>query len=333
MDAEGFRRDLTQWFLKEGKDYPWRRTNDPWAILVSEIMLQQTTVQTIERRFLPWLEQFPTPISLAEASEAEILRSWEGLGYYRRVRNLQKAAQGIVVHHGGQVPSSFAELRALPGIGDYTAAAVASFAFHQAEPLVDANVARIFARLFDDETPVDSPTGVKILRARAELLLDKTQPHAYNSGLMELGQTYCKKIPQCLLCPVQKYCTTTRATDLPAKVGKPDIVMLTEHALFYLHEGKLLLARPKDQRRVGFLRLPLRKEGDADLREATPVATHRYGITHHRITQHIVRPVHAPRIREDESLVPLNELDSLPLASPDRKILKKILCSSNDALE
>lgn len=326
FSPEEFRRLLVTWFQKEGKDYPWRKTNDPWAILVSEVMLQQTTVPTILNRYEAWMKQFPTPSALAEADEAAVLRSWEGLGYYQRVRNLRKTAQALVSEYNGQLPASAEELRQLTGIGPYTAAAVASFAFHLPEPLVDANVARVFSRLFDDDTPVDSPLGVKITAERAAALMDRDHPHAYNSGLMELGQNYCKKVPECLLCPVRPVCTTTRAADLPVKLPKKQAVLVTENALFSLDskKGVLLAKTESGRRREGLWRLPLRSP--EELGSSNKIASHKFNITHHKVTQHVYSPENSSfPAKENEQWISLDNLNDIPLASPDRKILNKLL--------
>ena len=329
FSAEKFRKDLVEWFLREGKDYPWRKTRDPWAILVSEVMLQQTTVPTILNRYENWLEQFPTPAALAGADEAAVLRSWEGLGYYQRVRNLRKTAIALTESHGGVMPSSLEELRTLPGIGPYTASAVASFAFHLPAPLVDANVSRVFARLFDDDTPVDSPEGIRRTAARAELLLDHDHPHAYNSGLMELGQNYCKKTPECLLCPVRSCCTTRRAADLPVKLPKRETVLVTEYALYARNSrGDVLLARTEGgRRREGLWRLPHR-EVSLLKSKGGEILTHRFNITHHKVTQHVYTlPEAEVRLAGGEEWIPLSGLDSHPMPSPDRKALNKLLKS------
>lgn len=326
FSVETFRRLLVSWFRKEGKDYPWRRTTDPWAILVSEIMLQQTTVPTILNRYETWLQQFPTPHALAAADESAVLRSWEGLGYYQRVRNLQKTAKALVEQYDGQLPGSAEALRNLTGIGPYTAAAVASFAFHLPEPLVDANVSRVFSRLFDDDTPIDSPAGIRTTAARAALLLDREHPHAYNSGLMELGQNYCRKTPECLFCPVASVCTTRRAADLPVKLPKKEQVLVTEYALFSRRQdGSLLLARTAGgRRREGLWRFPLREKAETEgLKKA---ATYKFNITHHKVTQHLFHiPAQDVLLRENEQWIPAGELPNIPLASPDRKMVEKLL--------
>jgi len=205
-DPSAFQHALTNWFQLEGKKYPWRETTDPWHILISEVMLQQTQVATVLNKnfFTNFIHKFPTPQSIAKASEQEILSAWEGLGYYRRVRNLQKAAIAICDLHAGIFPTDYNEILALPGIGKYTAGAVSSFAYDLPQPIVDANVARIFSRLFDYQQRVDSNQGQKQLWKWAESLLSKKQPRIYNSSLMELGQQVCSnKAPKCNACVIK----------------------------------------------------------------------------------------------------------------------------------
>lgn len=163
FDIRAFRNALVEWFRREGKDYPWRRTTDPWHILVSELMLQQTTIPTVLGRYERWMRQFPTPGHLASVDEQTALRSWEGLGYYRRVRSLQAIAREIVHEFGGEFPDNPEGLKRLPGIGPYTSGALLSFAFNKAAPIVDANVARVLARIDNYSVPVDSTEGLKYL--------------------------------------------------------------------------------------------------------------------------------------------------------------------------
>lgn len=162
FDIQAFRNALVEWFRREGKDYPWRRTEDPWHILVSELMLQQTTIPTVLGRYELWMHRFPTPHHLAAVDEQTALRSWEGLGYYRRVRSLQAIAREIVTSFGGTFPSDKEGLKKLPGIGPYTSGALLSFAFNKPAPIVDANVARVLSRIDNYSTAVDSTEGTEI---------------------------------------------------------------------------------------------------------------------------------------------------------------------------
>ncbi|MEC8942749.1 MAG: A/G-specific adenine glycosylase, partial [Verrucomicrobiota bacterium] len=192
-NVRAFRRALLRWFDQCGADYPWRRTTDPYAILVSEVMLQQTTIGAViqNRRFERFLEEFPDLRALAGASESELLRSWEGLGYYNRVRNLQKTARTILETHGGVFPADPSVLESLPGIGRYTAGAVASFAFDHPAPIVEANITRVLSRLFSYREPIDTPDSRSQLWSWAEALLPPCNARAFNSAFMELGQSHC----------------------------------------------------------------------------------------------------------------------------------------------
>ena len=182
-----FREKLLAWYDANKRDLPWRRTQDPYKIWISEIMLQQTRVDTVipyYKRFLDW---FPTIEDLANAQEEKLLKAWEGLGYYSRVRNMQKAAQQMMENHGGVFPSSYEEISKLKGIGPYTAGAIASIAFGLPEPAVDGNVMRVLARLFEVDYDIGVPTNRKIFQAMMEILIDPAQPGDFNQALMDLG--------------------------------------------------------------------------------------------------------------------------------------------------
>ena len=323
--AQEMAQALVDWFATQGRDYPWRRTTDPWAILVSEIMLQQTTIPTVLGRYERWMQQFPTPAALAAATEEEALRSWEGLGYYRRVRALQAAAKSIVEHHGGNFPSTEAGIRALPGIGDYTVGAVLSFAFNQPAPLVDANVSRVFARLFNDPTPVDSPAGRKQHWKLAAEMVHPTNPRAYNSAIMELGQTICTGgKPDCLLCPLRPWCRAEHPEALPVKLPKKEITAVEHHDIFQLTEAGLLMEKQSGgKRHEGMYRLPRRSaEHCATLPH---LADQKYSITRYKVTRHLFRAIGNEPSLPGEEFIPLSRLDDTPMASPDRKIIRQFL--------
>ena len=319
-----FAQLLVDWFNTHGKDYPWRCTTEPWAILVSEIMLQQTTIPTVLARYEAWLQQFPTPAALAAADEATALRSWEGLGYYRRVRALRAAAIAITEQHGGRFPTAEAAIRALPGIGDYTAGAVLSFAFNRPAPLVDANVSRVFARVFNDNTPIDSPAGRKKHWAWAAQLVHPTNPRAYNSAIMELGQTICTTgKPSCLLCPIRELCTATTPEVLPAKLPKKETLHTEHHDLWCLTEQGLLLEKQADgKRHEGMYRLPQRPPAQV---EGLPLlTTQKYSITRYKVTRYLYdAPLATPQ--GAETFIPLADVPGIPMASPDRKMILKLL--------
>lgn len=182
-----FREKLLVWYDVHKRDLPWRRTQDPYKIWISEIMLQQTRVDTVIPYYERFLDWFPTVADLAQAPEEKLLKAWEGLGYYSRVRNMQKAAQQIMENHGGVFPSSYEEISKLKGIGPYTAGAIASIAFGLPEPAVDGNVMRVLARLFEVDYDIGVPTNRKIFQAMMEILIDPTRPGDFNQALMDLG--------------------------------------------------------------------------------------------------------------------------------------------------
>lgn len=282
-DPGAFQRGLIDWFDAEGRDYPWRRSRDPYAILVSEIMLQQTQVATVLGRgyYQRWLERFPDVETLAAAPEPELLRHWEGLGYYNRARHLQKAARAVVGEHGGRFPDTLEGLLSLPGVGRYTAGAVLSFAWDRPAPIVDGNVARVLARIFDCRDPIDVPASKDQLWRWAEALLPPDRARSYNSALMELGQRLCNRSgPACHRCPVASCCATREPNRLPVKSAARGTVLVTERAWLALHEGRILLEQEAGGRRRGLWRLPLAGEDDPP----GPVLLRtRYAITHHRV--------------------------------------------------
>ncbi|MBC8316665.1 MAG: A/G-specific adenine glycosylase [Desulfobulbaceae bacterium] len=206
MSPSDFSRKLLAWYGKNRRDLPWRKTKDPYSILVSEIMLQQTQVDRVKEYYLRWIHEFPDISSLASADEEKVLTLWEGLGYYSRARNLHKTS--IQLNSTGKnVPDSIEGLTSLPGIGPYTAAAVMSIAFNRDEPLVDANVERVFSRFFDVNHPVKSREAQDIFWKKAKQLLPSGQAGEYNQALMELGALICLKTnPLCDSCPVQDGC-------------------------------------------------------------------------------------------------------------------------------
>lgn len=322
--TNAFQGSLLAWFRENAKPHPWRQTTDPWAILISEIMLQQTTVASVlaNRRFEKFLSEFPNIQAIAAAPEAQILRAWEGLGYYNRVRNLQRAALAVISDFGGTFPKDAAALATLPGVGPYTAGAVSSFAFDQPAPIVDGNIARVLSRLLDEAQPIDSTPGQKIIWAAAAALLDHKSPRLFNSALMELGQTICSpRNPTCHLCPVSDFCQTSDPETLPNKKPRKKFVPVEEHALLWVEGGKILLSPGDDSRRKGFWKLPLRSAEDCAHLE--PISSHRYVITHHKVTLSLYRQK-PQSIRKGEVYHPLSEVDSLPIATPIRKILKAI---------
>jgi A/G-specific adenine glycosylase len=226
VDLASIRRLLLQHYDAHARDLPWRRTRDPYAIWVSEIMLQQTRVDTVLAYYDRFLTRFPTPQALARASEDEVLASWSGLGYYRRARLLHSGVRDVVARYGGEVPREADARRALPGIGRYTAGAIGSIAFDLPEPLVDGNVARVLSRLFAVDTPPERSDTLARLWQLAEALVRGERPGALNQSLMELGAMICRKLaPRCETCPVAAHCQARiqgRVAELPLAKKRVD---------------------------------------------------------------------------------------------------------------
>jgi len=207
-----FQRRLLEWYRRHGRDLPWRRTRDPYAILVSEVMLQQTQVQRVLLYYEKFLHRYPTLEELASADELEVRETWEGLGYYSRARNLQRATQQIVEEHEGRFPKQIKELTALPGIGPYTAGAVLSFAFHRDAAILDTNAARVLTRFF--ALPSEQQTN-RLLWQVAHQVTPAGQAHQFNQAIMDLGATICiARAPRCTKCPVRSVCHNIRRADL-----------------------------------------------------------------------------------------------------------------------
>ncbi|HZE12682.1 MAG TPA: A/G-specific adenine glycosylase, partial [Chthoniobacterales bacterium] len=242
-----FSSALLAWYRKNSRDLPWRRTTDPYAILVSEFMLQQTQVATVIPYYDEWLRRFPTIAALAATGEDEVLHSWQGLGYYSRARNLRAAAIAISQKQGGRFPRSPDSIRDLPGVGRYTANAVATFAFNQSVPLVEANIARVLSRLFDLQTPIDTTPGREQLWSYAAQLLPRRNPRKYNSALMELGALVCGARPKCGVCPVRRFCRTTAPLQLPRKKPRRALELRTENHTFVTRRGRVLLEQSTDR--------------------------------------------------------------------------------------
>jgi A/G-specific adenine glycosylase len=284
-------------FARVQRDLPWRRTRDPYAIWVSEIMLQQTRVATVIPYWERWMAKFPTVSALAGAPLDDVLAAWAGLGYYSRARNLHAGARAVDARFGGALPSCAAELREVPGIGPYTAGAIASIAFGERAPLVDGNVARVLARVFGIEDDIKSTAGHKALWSAAGELMralpETAAPGALNQGLMELGATICTAAqPRCLACPLARECAaarTGRQDELPvvaARKKASELPLLARTLVWSERAGEIVLARRTPQGLFGGLwELP-----PLDIAEAmgvavdrAPVAFHEQVLTHRRL--------------------------------------------------
>jgi A/G-specific adenine glycosylase len=344
-----FRRRLLTWFRRQARDLPWRASRDPFRVWVSEIMLQQTQVATVGPYFERFITRFPDVASLAAADEQEVLRLWEGLGYYRRARQMHGAAQVIVERHGGDFPRDFDAVLALPGIGRYTAGAVLSIAFDQRLPILEANSMRVLSRLLAFRGDPQSTAGQKTLWSFAEALLPRREVGTFNQAVMELGSEVCTpKSPGCDNCPAFDLCPT-RAQSLQASIPSPKrktrYTAVREAAVVVRRRGKVLVRQcGPDERWSGLWDFPrfrvsaakgakFRRELMEKLVEQTGVeasfgeklTTIKHGVTRYRITLDCFEAVYVSRAKNGASVGPLKwvrprELGDLPLSVTGRKI-------------
>ena len=255
------RRRLLRWFERQRRDLPWRRTRDPYAIWVSEIMLQQTQVAAVVPYYERFLARFPTVHELAAADEDQVLRVWEGLGYYRRARQLHDAARRVVQQYGGRFPRELAAARSLPGIGRYTAGAILSIAFDERHPVLEGNTVRLYSRLLAYRDDPHSAAGQRRLWDFAAEILPNRQVGALNQALMELGSTICRpRAPACDACPLAVLCPTQAhgwQQEIPRAKRRPDYEQVHETAVVVRRRGKVLLRRcGPDERWAGLWDFP-----------------------------------------------------------------------------
>ena len=355
-DLKQFRESLLNWFEAYRRDLPWRKNCDPYRIWISEIMLQQTRVAAVIPYYQRFLERFPNAKALAAAPQEEVLRLWSGLGYYQRARNLQRAAQQIVMIHGGVFPRTHQEILALAGIGEYTAAAILSIAFGDTNAVLDGNVARVISRLEAMRGDLGQAKLRRLLQESADRMLAQESPGSWNQAMMELGATVCTpRSPRCLQCPVAQFCEGRKqgiAESLPEKRTKrPTVsVQLVSVVLLDGKNNSLLLPPPKTLTKnksddhvpslvaklwhfptfsasakspnalQQFLRSDLR------LKSAGPIGTERLDRVRHTVTYrvisvgaYLVRLKRLPRLAGARHM-PLDEVSSLAISNLTRKI-------------
>lgn len=301
---------LLQWYAIARRDVPWRRQRDPYAIWVSEVMLQQTQTAKVLDYYEPFLRRFPTLTALAQAPLDDVLKAWEGMGYYARARHLHQAAQYVSVSLQGELPRDYHELLEIPGIGPYTAAAIASIAFNRDHAVVDGNVERVLCRLFRVTVPPGEPRGKQLLRALAQALLRSGQARDWNQAVMELGALVCTpRRPSCGQCPAKQYCCAYNhlrdPARLPARRRKPPVPHHDLVVGLIWKEGRLLIdqrpargllgglwefpggALAQGERHGTALRRALRRELAVETRVGKSLMTVEHGYTHFRVTLHV----------------------------------------------
>jgi A/G-specific adenine glycosylase len=339
---------LLRWFGKEGRDLPWRKTGDPYAIWISEIMLQQTQVATVIPYYQRFLKSFPTIRHLAKSDLSKVLKIWEGLGYYSRARNLHRASKIILNHFKGKLPENLTDLLTLPGIGKYTAGAVLSIAYNKEAPILDGNVKRVLSRLFAvSSNPVRGKTE-DLLWQRSESLIPKGFASSFNQGLMDLGAMVCTPIdPQCSRCPLARLCKGKASGDpekYPSRIVRKKIPHIEAIAAVLRRDGKVLLSQrpPKGllgglwefpnwkseaERRLRLrfrLRNHIKKEMGINVKVKESLGTFKQTFTHFKLTLHVFH-CEAMDGRGKGKWVSIENLRLFPMSRVHRRIAESIL--------
>jgi A/G-specific adenine glycosylase len=348
---------LLTWFADHGRRLPWRQARphgaprDPYRVWVAEIMLQQTQVATVIPYYRAFLERFPSTRALAEASQEDVLKAWEGMGYYARARNLHRAAQIVQSRHGGHVPGTREALLALPGVGEYTAGAILSLAFAQDTPALDANARRVLARLCAVEEPLDRPATLRRLKEAAEALMPAGQGGAFNEALMDLGALICTpSAPACAGCPLMTACQAQalgRVAAIPARRPRRVVPHYAVTAAVIWQEGRLLLTQRREDKMLGgmwefpggkcedgesledCLRREIREELALEIEVGDALTTVRHAYTHLRITLHAFECrllAGTPQAIgcQDWRWVRVHELSGFPLSVADQRIAEAV---------
>ena len=311
-----FRRALIRWYRKNGRNLPWRDTRDPYAILVSEFMLQQTQVATVLSYYYEWLHRFPDFAALARAPESSVLHAWQGLGYYARARNLRAAAKLVITQYRGRFPRDLAQISEFPGIGKYTAHAIATFAFDQSVPIVEANTARVLTRLFNLQTPVDRTAGRDALWELAAALVSKRVPRIYNSALTDLGALVClPRRPKCGICPVRKFCRAKDPESLPIKKARLPTRQIIETHAFIVKQNRILLQHAHHRWRGMWILPPLQKRPV----NQRPACRSIFPFTNHRIVLNVYARRTYKTDKHFDRWIKIQSLDSIPIPSPHRQ--------------
>ena len=306
-------------------------------------MLQQTQVATVTPYYNEWLRRFPDFASLARASENDVLHAWQGLGYYNRARNLHATAKAIVDRHRGRFPQSVEQMQQLPGIGKYTAHAVASFAFDQSVPIVEANITRVLTRLFDFRGSVDSDPGRQTLWQYAAMLLPKSNASIFNSALIDLGALVCiPRQPKCGVCPVKKLCRAKNPQILPVRKSRPRTKQLIEQHMFVVRRGKILLEQSATRWRGMWILPPLKVDcvrHSSFHRRA--IYTSIFPFTNHRVALKVYaqrrQKIHPSKDEFDianksaQRWIRIETLDSIPMPSPHRRAVRHLLGETTGA--
>ncbi len=336
--AAAFRDALIAWYDANARDLPWRKQPSTYKTVVSEFMLQQTQVKTVLPYFAAWLKAYPDFETLATASEEQVLKSWEGLGYYSRARNLHKLAQEVAAIPEGKLPTDAKSWLKFPGVGPYAAAAICSISFSDPSAVVDGNVVRILSRITADDSNYKTSTdAAKSYRELVQELLNRERPGDHNQAMMELGATVChKQSPTCLLCPVRQFCraqTLGIAESLPRLAKTKFEEVTVERAWIQGDRGILLHKIPADAKRMkGLHELPDIAQLAIPVPKKKPILTRKRGITKYRITEriHTIAPSALGKsLPTDHVWVALEAITELPFSGPHRRWITELLALRN----
>jgi A/G-specific adenine glycosylase len=351
MDIE-LSQQLLAWYAVNARRMPWRGSTDPYEIWISEVMLQQTRVETVIPYFVRWMETFPDIVSLSESDENQVLKHWEGLGYYSRARSILKTARIVCDRFGGKFPSAVKELLSLPGIGKYTAGAISSIAFGSKEAVLDGNVKRVLARVFAYGEPVNTPEGENHLWNIASSLVPDGNAGEYNQAVMDLGATICLPLnPKCDVCPISSLCESykgNKQSTYPVLNEKMPIPHITVCAAIIMDQTKVLIARrpskgllggmwefPGGKQELGetlqdALVREIKEELGTEINVLDPFNIYKHAYTHFRVTLHAFLAEitgHPPRAIEASELkwVEISDLQNYPMGKIDRRISDHLL--------
>lgn len=340
--TQRFQKNILRWYQSHKRELPWRATKDPYKVWVSEIMLQQTQVATVIPYYLRWLRSFPTLKALAEAPLSRVLQHWAGLGYYRRARMLHKTACYIYEKRKGQIPKTIEDLQKLPGIGKYTAGAIASIAYNQKEPVLDGNVIRVLTRVFAIPQNIDQAKTLQLLWEIEAGLLPAQRPGDFNQALMELGATLCFPTnPECRRCPIKKICRAhaiKKETDYPVRSNRERIQKIRMVALVQQYRKKKvwIVKQPESGRWGGLWMFPYWKNKKAMFEEIrinkvrlTHFLTVRHSFTKYRIVLEVYFLKTRKMVLDDRKYlgrwVDIPELSKNAFPSPHRRIVEKLM--------
>jgi A/G-specific adenine glycosylase len=326
-EAARFRRRLACWYQRHGRDLPWRRTRDPYAVFISEVMLQQTQVATVIPFYRNWLKRFPNVERLARASGGDVLHTWQGLGYYSRALNIHRTAKILQKNYGGKFPTEIESLAALPGIGRYTANAIATFAFDQSVPIVETNIARLLARLFNLRAPIDSTKGRLAVWRIADSLLPESRGHKHNSALMDLGAIICTaRAPRCYICPVKRFCRVAKPETLPLKRPRPPMIEIEEDHAFMTRANEVALQQANHRWRGMWMLPPLKGDRSNSSRlTVRPIHVSVFPFTHHRVTLRVFRRFPRRNLDAMQRWFAISKLAAIPIPTPHRRALSDLL--------